>query len=196
MGARLVKASILIWIVPACVLASLMPSLVSLLFGSEWRGLGEYLGWGWLGLALWLPLSMAMSMLLAYGHSGLLAYINISLFVVQMAVVLAGIRFGLDVYVCLLGLASLISGGVHLGLIGWRCRIDWASWLRSLLLFGGLGAGVAWLLVSVVGNACSSLEVVVLGCLVILVWFVILGWKSAELRSIGVVFMGAFRRAV
>lgn len=196
MASRLVKVSIFIWVVPALLLAGIMPSLVSILFGDEWQELGKFLGWAWLGLALWFPLTMATSMLLAHGHSGLLVRINIVMFMVQMAIVAAGLKLGLETYMLLTGFASVVSGCVQLLLMGRRCGADWPGWLRLSALTMASGVMMALVLVSGASRVVSPFAVVMIGGVLMLGWLAIVGWRSSEAKSIFWVIRGGIGRAV
>ncbi len=195
LASRMVRASIFVWVVPGCVLAGLMPSLVQVLLGAEWQGLGEFLGWGWIGLSLWLPLSMATAMLLANGHSGLLVYTNAALFIFQMVIVALGVTFGLGLYVCLAGLFGVVFGLVQLGLLGWRCQTDWIDWIVLAMLQLGLGGTLALVLLPGMVLDLSPLATLVAGFVIILLWSLAVGFISGEIRSALSAFIGAFSRA-
>lgn len=195
LASQLVEAGLLVWVVPCLVLAGLMPSLVEACLGSDWNGLGYFLVWSWLSLAFWLPLSFAVSMLLAHGHSGLLITTNACIFLVQIAAAVIGVLFGLDVYMTTSGLAGCLIGLVQLCILGRKCGAEWLRWLARGGLVACVGLVIAAVLLVSVGPRLGPWPTLALGGLVVGAWLMGIGLVSVGIRRIVASMFEAFARA-
>lgn len=195
LASRLIEAGLLAWVVPCLLVAGLAPALVDLALGSEWSGLGSFLAWSWLALAYWLPLSFAVSMLLARGYSGLLVKTNACIFFLQIATAFIGVWFGIQAYMAAAGFAGFVIGLVQLCVLGRRCGADWRRWLGRSAMVACVGLVLAAILLGEVHPRFGPWATLAVGAFLMCSWLLGISLASVEIRRIASALVGAMTRA-